>query len=63
MSAMGTGQARGTRESELDQLAMSAVSTGGENFCMVMSALETNWWQWQEQVPAGLEQNFPWPGM
>lgn len=37
MSARGTGQERGTRKRVLDQLRMSALSAGGENFCMVLS--------------------------
>lgn len=31
-SSMGTGQGRGTRERVLDQLVMSAMSTGRGNF-------------------------------
>lgn len=59
MSAVGKWQGRCTRERVLNQLVMSAMSTGWGNFFMVMSTMEMEWWQ----VPEGLEQNPPWPGI
>lgn len=61
MPVPGTRLGRGTKERVLDLLVMSAMSAGGVNSSMMMSALE--WWQRQGRVPAGLKQTLPWPGM